>query len=374
MSDINERIESIPDMKTRDRVAIVGSGNWASALSIILGKNVKKYRCFENEIKMWVYEEMIGERKLSDIINEEHENVKYLPGYKLPSNIIAVPDLLEVVKDANCLVFCIPHQFLPKTLQQIKHHVLPDTYAISCIKGVDHDENGKLRLITGMIYDELNVDCSILCGANVANQVAAGEFAEATLGYRVRDHAEKLQVLFNTPDFCVTLVNDPVGVEFCGSLKNVIALGAGFIDALGYGSNTKAALIRIGLMEMKKFTKMFYKGVKNTTFFQSSGVADLITTCWGGRNVKCATLFAKTGKSWEELEREVLNGQKLQGTTTCKEVYNMLINSQLDSEFPLMVMIYNIAFRGYDPKFILEGCRQHNGVLSSPYALMLEEN
>lgn len=106
----------------------------------------------------------------------------YLPGYKLPKNVIAVPDILEVVKDANCLVFCIPHQFLPKTLQQIKHHVLPDTYAISCIKGVDHDENGKLRLITGMIYDELNIDCSILCGANVANQVAAGEFAEATLG------------------------------------------------------------------------------------------------------------------------------------------------------------------------------------------------
>ena len=108
--------------------------------------------------------------------------------------------------------------------------------------------------------------------------------------YRVRDHAEKLQVLFNTPDFCVTLVNDPVGVEFCGSLKNIIALGAGFVDALGYGSNTKAALIRIGLMEMKKFTKMFY---------QSSGVADLITTCWGGRNVKCATLFAQTGKVGE---------------------------------------------------------------------------
>lgn len=116
----------------------------------------------------------------------------YLPGFKLPENIIAVPDIVEVVKDANCLVFCIPHQvlfllvfkvqFLPKTLSQIKHHVLPGTYAISCIKGVSHDENGKLRLITGMIYDELNVDCSIICGANVANQIAAGEFAEATIG------------------------------------------------------------------------------------------------------------------------------------------------------------------------------------------------
>ena len=103
----------------------------------------------------------------------------------------------------------------------------------------------------------------------------------------MRDHAEKLQVLFNTPDFCVTLVNDPVGVEFCGSLKNVIALGAGFVDALGYGSNTKAALIRIGLMEMKKFAKMFY---------QSAGVADLITTCWGGRNVRCAEAFVRTKK------------------------------------------------------------------------------
>lgn len=69
-------------------------------------------------------------------------------------------------------------------------------------------------------------------------------------------------MLFNTPNFCVQLVNDPVGVEFCGSLKNVIALGAGFVDALGYGSNTKAALIRIGLQEMKKFAKMFYKGVQ----------------------------------------------------------------------------------------------------------------
>ena len=100
---------------------------------------------------------------------------------------------MRCVEDADCLIFCIPHQvflfpsfphiqFLPGVLNQIKHHVRPNTYAISCIKGVDHDENGRLRLITGMIYDELNIDCSIICGANVANQIAAGEFAEATLG------------------------------------------------------------------------------------------------------------------------------------------------------------------------------------------------
>ncbi|CBK22853.2 uncharacterized protein [Blastocystis hominis] len=373
VSDEVLREKSIASRKARDRVAIIGSGNWASALSIIIGNNAKKYDCFENEIKMWVYEEMI-ECKISCVHpNGDFLYSTYLHGFKLPENIIACPDLVRCVEDADCLVFCIPHQFLPGVLNQIKHHVRPNTYAISCIKGVDHDENGRLRLITGMIYDELNIDCSIICGANVANQIAAGEFAEATLGYRVRDHAEKLQVLFNTPNFCVQLVNDPVGVEFCGSLKNVIALGAGFVDALGYGSNTKAALIRIGLQEMKKFAKMFYKGVQDNTFFQSAGVADLITTCWGGRNVRCAEAFARTGKSWEQLEAEMLNGQKLQGTTTCKEVYDMLINTQMDQEFPLMVTIYNIAYRGYDPKLILEGCRLHNGVPMTPYSMLTQE-
>lgn len=92
-----------------------------------------------------------------------------------------MPDFLHSSSSSHFPPF--PHiQFLPGVLNQIKHHVRPNTYAISCIKGVDHDENGRLRLITGMIYDELNIDCSIICGANVANQIAAGEFAEATLG------------------------------------------------------------------------------------------------------------------------------------------------------------------------------------------------
>ncbi len=108
-------------------------------------------------------------------------------------------------------------------------------------------------------------------------------------------------------------------------MQNIVACAAGFTDGLGLGDNTKAAVIRIGLKEMIRFCKTFYAdGLQITTFFESCGIADLITTCYGGRNRRVSEAFVKTGKSIEELEKELLNGQKLQGYETCYEVVTML--------------------------------------------------
>jgi len=289
----------------------------------------------------------VEEKKLSEIINTTHENVKYLPGVTLPSNVVAVPDLAEAVKGATILVFVLPHQFLPKILPTVKENLAPGAKAISLIKGIDFDDHG-LVLISNVIREGLGIDVSVLMGANVANDVAKDEFCESTIGYGIRANGVLFQQLFHRSSFQVNIIEDVAGVELCGALKNVVAVGAGFCDGLDLGSNTKAAIMRIGLSEMKIFCDKLYSGVKPDTFFESCGMADLITTCYGGRNRKCAEAFARSNgeRSWEMIEEELLGGQKLQGTLTANEVHKVLLRKGLLQEFPLFTKIYAISFEG----------------------------
>jgi len=125
-----------------DRVCIIGSGNWGSAIATIVGRNCERLSFYETQVNMWVYEEMIKvdtqdePRKLTEIINEDHENVKYLPGIKLPENIRAVADLGKACKDATLLIFVLPHQFLPKLLPAIRASSHPSCRGVSLIKGI----------------------------------------------------------------------------------------------------------------------------------------------------------------------------------------------------------------------------------------------
>ncbi|RKP11252.1 NAD-dependent glycerol-3-phosphate dehydrogenase, partial [Piptocephalis cylindrospora] len=119
------------------------------------------------------------------------------------------------------------------------------------------------------------------------------------------------------------------------------------------GNNTKAAVIRIGLMEMKRFSIRFYGGVREETFFESCGVADVITTCLGGRNRRIAEARVLTGKTFDVLEREMLNGQKLQGTTTAKEIHALLDQEGITHEFPLFTRVYRICYEDLAPEHIV---------------------
>ncbi|XP_059965517.1 glycerol-3-phosphate dehydrogenase 1-like protein isoform X3 [Mesoplodon densirostris] len=295
-----------------------------SAVAKIIGDNVKKLQKFASTVKMWVFEETVNGRKLTDIINNDHENVKYLPGHKLPENVVAVANLSEAVQDADLLVFVIPHQFIHRICEEITGRVPKDALGITLIKGIDEGPEG-LKLISDIIREKMGIDISVLMGANIANEVAAGKFCETTIGSKVIENGLLFKELLQTPNFRITVVDDADTVELCGALKNIVAVGAGFCDGLRCGDNTKAAVIRLGLMEMIAFARIFCKGqVSTATFLESCGVADLITTCYGGRNRRVAEAFARTGKTIEELEKEMLNGQKLQGPQTSAEVYRIL--------------------------------------------------
>jgi len=238
-----------------------------------------------------------------------------------------------------------------ETCRKLRGHLPANAKVISLIKGMSV-EDGEPHLISELINDLLGIDVSVLCGANIANEVARGGFNEATIGYKDKEDGELWKKLFHSTTFQISTVDDVAGVELCGALKNVVALGAGFCDGLGLSSNTKAAVIRCGLAEMRKFAHTFFHNINTQTFFESCGVADLIVTCFSGRNRRVSEAFVVTKKSFATLEKDILNGQKLQGTLTAQEAHEVLQKRGLTNEFPLFTTIYRIAFEGLAPSHI----------------------
>lgn len=336
------------------KIAVIGSGNWGTTIAKVLAENaLARPHLFSHYVKMWVFQEQIDGKNLTDIINIQNVNIKYLPGVKLPSNLVAEPSLLKTVEGADLIVFNLPHQFLPKILPQLKGHVPPTARAISCLKGLEVNKEG-CKLLSTYITEELGIVCGALSGANLAPEVARGKWSETTIAYTLpkdyrgagKDIDEYvLKAAFHRPYFHVNVIEDVAGVSVAGALKNVVALAVGFVEGLGWGDNAKSAIMRVGLLETIKFSEMFFPESKASTFTaESAGVADLITTCSGGRNVKVGRYMAQTGASAEVAEKKLLNGQSSQGIVTAKEVHELLENTDKLDEFPLFEATYQIIY------------------------------
>merc|ERR1711953_955866 len=178
------------------KVCIVGSGNWGSAIARLVGFNAARLpERFQKEVAMWVFEEEVNGRKLTEIINTDHENVKYLPGRKLPENIRAVPDIVTAAQDADFLIIVLPHQFIERSIQPLKGKLKPGASCISLVKGFDILPTGGIQLISDVLKKHLNIPVAVLMGVIFKS-------------------------MFDTPNFRVTVVNDAVTVEMCGALKN----------------------------------------------------------------------------------------------------------------------------------------------------------
>lgn len=341
------------------KIVVMGAGNWGSAIARLIANNLmskKKLRDYDKIINLWLHEEIIDGEKLSDIINKEHVNVKYLPSVKLPSNVVAVPDLSTALKDVSVIVMVVPHEFYRRISNEISKYLTDkekeDVIMVSLSKGLEFNEKEKiLRRLTQVFKEETGLkedNVAALSGPNIARDVARDVPVPTVIASASGKTQRLLYDIFDNENFRVELTDNIEAIEFAGALKNVVAVGAGIVEALGFDKKT---FIEKGLEEMKKFASEFADDV--SALEGPAGKGDLEVSCEKGRNRKFGLAI---GKKWleegsfsiKELEKEALKGQKSQGIGTAREVFEVLEANNLLDKFPLFKLVYEILFEKKD--------------------------
>jgi glycerol-3-phosphate dehydrogenase (NAD(P)+) len=247
------------------KVAVIGAGSWGTAVASLVAANAPT--------TLWA-----RRPELATHIDGAHENTDYLPGIALPDSLRSTSELETACTDADVVVVGVPSHGFRAVLADARPYIAPDACVISLSKGV---EQGTLRRMTEVVAEELaGHDTSrigVLTGPNLAKEVAAGQPTASVVATTDAAVAEELQQLFLGPTFRVYTNPDVVGCEIAGTLKNVLAIGAGIAHGLGYGDNTKAALITRGLAELARLGVAL--GGDPLTFAGLAGMGDLIATC-----------------------------------------------------------------------------------------------
>lgn len=272
------------------KVSVLGAGSWGTALSLLLCKNgheVTLWSALEDEVRM---------------LCEKREHESKLPGVRLPEDMKITADLEDSLQDPDVAVLAVPSLFTRSTAHRMAPFVKKGQIIVNVAKGV---EEHTLMTLSEIISEEIpQADVCVLSGPSHAEEVGKGLPTTCVVSAEKRETAEYLQGIFMSPVFRVYTTPDILGVELGGALKNVIALAAGTADGLGYGDNTKAALITRGIAEISRLgTKM---GARAETFYGLSGIGDLIVTCASvhSRNRKAGYLMGK-GYTMQEAMDEV---------------------------------------------------------------------
>lgn len=272
-----------------ERIGIIGSGTWGTAIAVLLHNN-------GHQVTLWsAIPEEIEE------IGRTHRH-KNLPEVTLPEDITYTADLEEAMRDKRILVMAVPSVFVRSTARRMKPLCKDGQIVVDLAKGI---EENSLKTMSEIIKEEIpQCEAAVLSGPSHAEEVSRGIPTTCVAGSRKRQVAEEIQSIFMSPFFRVYTSPDVRGIEVGAALKNVIALAAGIADGLGYGDNTKAALITRGIAEIARLGTAM--GGKPQTFAGLSGIGDLIVTCASmhSRNRRAGILIGK-GYTMDEAMKEV---------------------------------------------------------------------
>jgi len=316
-------------MKNNLRIAVLGDGGWGTTLAVLLSK--KGYK-----VTLWgVFPEYIK------YMNRKRENKKFLPGICIPNNIILTYMIKEATIDKDIIILAIPSQHMREVLSRLSRSTGREIY-ISVSKGI---ENNTLLRMSGLVENELGkIDFAVLSGPTISYEVARDMPTTAVAASKKARVAKKTQEIFTTDKFKIYTSADVVGVELGGALKNVIAIAAGICDGLGFGANTKAAILSRGMVEIARLGAAM--GAKKETFYGLSGIGDLVTTCISahGRNRWFGEQVGRGYKAGEVLKDTEM---VIEGVPAAKSAYNLA--KKFKVEMPITEQVYRILYQGKSP-------------------------
>ena len=317
------------------KVGVIGAGSWGTALAITLGSK-------GHQVKIWdINPEHVQEMK------DNRENVRYLPDIKFNDNLHIVDTIEEAIEGADMVLFSAPAQFFRGALDSAMPYLKPEMILVNVAKGI---EQKTLKRMSEIAAEKLpDAKYVVLSGPSHAEEV--GREMPTTVAVASTDLklAEEVQDIFMTDRFRVYTTEDVVGVELGGSLKNIIALGAGISDGMGFGDNAKAALMTRGLAETKRLGIKL--GADPATFAGLTGVGDLIVTCTSmhSRNRRCGIMI---GEGMDPKEATAKVGMVVEGMFTTESAYDLAVREGVD--MPITTALYNVINGKIDARDALE--------------------
>ena len=321
-------------MKNNPKIAVIGAGSWGTALAVLLaGKNYA--------VELWGHSS-----DHLDMLISDRENKKYLPGIQFPSKLLPVHQLKQAVEGTPIIIMAVPSHAYRKVFVELVPFLLENCRIISAVKGIENKTLKTMTQVMAEVIAEQNmggkkIELGVISGPSFAEEVAKKVPTAVTIGFHDLQTAKEIQKVFVTDFFRVYASRDLIGLEISASLKNIIAIAAGVCDGLGYGLNTRAALITRGLAEIQRLGIALK--ADPLTFSGLSGLGDLLLTCTGdlSRN-RTVGIKLGEGKTLDQITSEM--SMVAEGIKTTQSVYDLA--QKMKIEMPILEQVYNIIYKG----------------------------
>jgi glycerol-3-phosphate dehydrogenase (NAD(P)+) len=315
------------------KISVLGAGGWGTTLAILLHYN-------GHNVTLWEYKKSYARHLLKKRINTD-----YLPGIKIPKEILITSDIEESTDNKNLIVMAVPSQFLRDVIKKINYHTIEDTILVSVSKGIEKNTLMTMSQMLKDVFSHINENqIGVISGPSHAEEVSQMVPTAVVAASVDIETSKAIQAAFMTSYFRVYASTDILGVELGGAFKNIIAIGAGIIDGAGFGDNTKAAIMTRGVAEISRLGLAM--GARPETFAGLSGMGDLIVTCMS-RHSRNRYVGEEIGKG--KKLKQILNSmeQVAEGVETTRSAKQLA--AKIEIETPITNEVYKILFEDKDP-------------------------